>query len=246
MLPCEVCVRHRREVVRLAAACLAATLMACRAPKSPSLTAQGDPCLVGEPATEEARRTAICRREMNDLDALLRGGYVRDGLLHFRIGYDHDVQPLQKQAFQAAMSSWNRVSHVSGFVFEDTRTADIDFRLQRGASVLDPKAIQLDKEKCAGYMSAGSFIWYSRFNMAWVENDTQVPDAARIYAHELGHALNLDHNAHSDLMREGNAGTACRDLGTSILGDVRDEDARHARTCACDVRRNAARTPRRP
>jgi hypothetical protein len=239
-------VRHRRAVVRLAPACLAAMLMVDCRPKSPNFVAPGDPCLTSTPATQEEFRQAVCRQKVNDLDALLRGGEVRDGLVHFRIGYDHDIEPMQKQAFQAAMETWNRLSHVSGFVFEDTRTADIDFRLQRGASVLDRNHEQLDKDKCASYMSAGSFIWYSRLTMTWVESDSQVPNAARIYAHELGHALNLDHNPKSALMRKGSTGTACRDLGISILGDLHEDDAGRARTCACVVRRKAAETPRLP
>jgi hypothetical protein len=238
-------VSHRRAVVRLALACLAALLTVDCTPKSPLLTAQGDPCLAGEVPTDAEIKAAVCRPTVNDLEALLRGGYVGDGLVHFRIGYDHDVEALQKQAFHAAMEMWNRQSHISKFVFEDTHTADIDFRLQRGASVLHKNHKQLDIDKCASYLPAGSFIWYSRFNMTWV-SDSHIPDAARVYAHELGHALSLDHNPNSPLMRKGNTGTVCRDLGVSILRDLQEEDARRARICACRERRTAAKTPRDP
>jgi hypothetical protein len=240
-------VRRRRQVVSLVTACLGTALVISCAAKSAKLAGPDDPCALERPVTQgEPVTTNNCRPGMHDRDALLRGGFLRDGLVHFRIAYNWDVEPLQKRAFRKAMAMWNCHRRRTGFVFEDTTTAEVDFRLQRGAPAHLPDADEVEKKECSGYMSAGSYIWYSPKAMDWVKHDIDIPIAARIYAHELGHALNIWHKDGISVMREGDSGMACQHVGAVIVADIQDSDVLDAHTCACDVRRGAQTQPSAP
>jgi hypothetical protein len=229
-------VNLRRIAVCMVTACLAATLATACAAKRP--------------------RLLNCRPEMNDREALRFGGYLHDGLVHFRIAYDHDVDPVHQKAFQGAMAMWNAQSHMTNFVFEDAKSSIVDFRLQRGGPVHHREQLdEIEASTCASYESAGSYIWYSRTGMVWMESsedwleheipflfthDPEFVAAARIYAHELGHALNLDHKKGGvGLMREGDPKRGCREIGMSILSDLQPADALEARVCADHVRAEA-------
>lgn len=222
---------QRRYVVCVVAACLVATLAVACAARSMT------------------RQDATCRPRIDDDEGILRGDR-RGDFLYFRVGYASDVEPLQKKAFQAGMAMWNRHSQLTGFVFEDATSTDADFRLQRGAPPLPPNTQRtepIEKTDCAGFMTDGSFIWYSPPGMEWVRSDTDVANAARIYAHELGHGLNLKHKTGGrSVMHEGDLGTGCRDLATFILTDVQDSDARAAHRCGYGVRLKAQRQASAP
>jgi hypothetical protein len=175
-----------------------------------------------------------CRARLHADDPLLVGGYEANGLVHFRIAFDGDVEPLQKQAFEAGMAMWNRHSQTTGFVFEAHTTGNVDFRLQRGARHVPNGNEQTD---CTGYVSPGFFIWYSPEGMNWVKRDTDITAAARIYAHELGHLLNLCHKCGvTSLMREGDPDGLCRDWARTAPLDIPAEDLRDARICGLGAR----------
>ena len=179
-----------------------------------------------------------CRPRVHPNDAILTGGYTAsDSRLHFRIAYDHDVGPFQKKAFHQAMAMWNEHSRVTEVVFEETTTADVDFRLQRGASILLEDPAKVEQDKCSAYFSGGSYIWYSPANMDWVKTDADIPAAARIYAHELGHVLNVyDQEGRDSVMHGGDPQTSCQQLASVVLRDITVDDAERARRCAHGLR----------
>jgi hypothetical protein len=234
---------RRRPIVCMVAACLAAALSpACAARRgqqaTPLVPPQCDTCTQEKlEALKDAGQN--CRPKMHNEEGLLRG-YQRDGMLHFRIAFDADVDPLHKQALQAAMVMWNRRSDVTGFLFEDATTDVVDISLKRGmpsTPAADKDVEPVEETSCAGYRADGSYIWYSTTNTAWLKNKTDIVDAARIYAHELGHGLNLDHRANgTSVMRQGDATADCTDLARHIIADVQASDARDAHRCGCGVR----------
>jgi hypothetical protein len=242
----------RRSVVCVVAACpIAAIAIACSvsaasaarvAPRAQDW--QGDPCALERLETiikQEGWRS--CRPRMHPEEGLLRGE-LRGDFLHFRVGYVGKVAPLHKAAFKAGMAMWNRHSHITGFVFEEAASLeDADFRLEAGAPAMPPNAKEdepIEETSCAGYRTDGSHIWYSTTNTNWLMRDTDIPDAARIYAHELGHGLNLDHKTFgSSVMHQGDAGSDCRDLASVIIADVQESDANDAHRCGCAIRLKA-------
>jgi hypothetical protein len=251
----EVNVRQRRSVVCVVAACLLATLeVACAAGRKNVVTAD-DPCMLeAKERLDDAQKYVNCRRGMHPREALLHGGYVRDGRVRFRIAYDHDVEAVQRRAFQGAMALWNAHSHLTGFVFEDATSAIIDLRLQRGApgELAKWESDKLEADICTAYAPAGPYIWYSPTGMGWMKYTTSWPTAdidfllaydpefagmARIYAQEIGHALNIDHKPGKTVMREGHSTKLCRELGIHGLADIQQDDVRDARACGCSVRR---------
>jgi hypothetical protein len=261
-------VSKQRLIVCVVAACLAAGLAtACAAARATQLAKSGDPCMLDGASKKKPVTSPPCRESIYDTEAVLYGGDLRTGLVHFRIAYDHDVDPEHRKAFQGGMALWNAHSQKTGFVFEDATSATIDIRLQRGAPAyvkgerpdgkteIDKERIEKEEQaKCAEYVSTGSYIWYSRNilrqikpSMNWRDSDVErllLQDGAfrglaKIYAHELGHALNLDHKSTGDsLMRQGDEGQWCRDLGGSIIADIQPRDVQEAHDCACHVRRN--------
>jgi hypothetical protein len=276
----EVCVSKQRSIVCVVAACLLATLVSASAaqPAKPqNLTATvglEDPCMRDGPIQKnEVVKSKHCRPKMNPREGLVRGGYLQGGYVHLRIAYDYDVEDWQKKAFQGAMILWNRHKDVTGFVFEDTTSATIEFRFQRGApayltkdkktreDIVDEKRIdQAEETTCAEYVSTASYIWYSPKTMNWVANPTfwleqdtelllkteEFRALANIYAHELGHALRLAHREDGDgksVMLVGKTVKECRNKGVKVITDIQPEDAANARECACHVRR-AAQAPR--
>jgi hypothetical protein len=242
----------RRFVVCTVAACLlTAVAIACSArtasaargtPRAPDW--QGDPCAFERVETlVKQNGWTNCRPKLHPDEGLLRGE-LRGDFLHFRVGYVGKVDPLHWAAFKAGMAMWNRHSHITGFVFEEAASpADADFRLEAGAPAVPPNAKEgdpIEETSCAGYRTDGSHIWYSLTNTTWLTRDTDIPDAARIYAHELGHGLNLDHKTFgTSVMHEGNKGSDCRDLAGVILADVQDSDASDAHRCGCAIRLKA-------
>jgi hypothetical protein len=227
--------RQRRPVVSLAAACLVATLMVA----DTSTSGQGSSEKAGRSETSARAglpmkvpgKTDNCRPRMNPTESLRLGGYrTPDGKLHFKVVYEKNVQKIQKQAFQEAMAMWNRQSDVTRIVLEDGAPGDSDFELRRGAPA---SRRQVEALTCASYEPDGSYIWYSESAMDWVGPDpSTVHAAARIYAHEIGHALNVDHKEGLTVMREGNTQKYCEHLGSVILADVQPADADDVRDCA--------------
>lgn len=202
-----------------------------------------------------AQATAPCRPHdhVSDREPVPRGGVSRDGLVYFRVAYDHGVEPEHKKAFEGGMALWNAHRYSTGIAFELATSAIIDLRLQRGAPFY-PKAkisktvTEVDTEKmalveqttCAEYISAGPYIWYSRNILGHLQNaktwtnedvesllvhDRQFAALAKIYAHELGHALTISHNiTRKSLMGEGAADKYCweQDLPDMEPADVKD------------------------
>lgn len=193
------------------------------------------------PATPTTRDN--CRTTMNPTESLRVGGYrAPDGKLHFRVVYDDNVDVPQRMAFQRAMTMWNRYSAVTRIVLKESAARDADFRVRRGAPALR-SAVR--HSTCASYESNGSYFWYSETGMEWVLADLGA--AARIYAHEIGHALNLAHKDGYSVMREGTTVDNCYELGSSTLAEVQPADAEDVRRCAhaMHVGERPAQPPRR-
>lgn len=130
----------------------------------------------------------------------------------------------------------------------------------------EARIAEAEKNTCAEYVSTASSIWYSPKTMNWVTDPTvwlnydtewllkhetdhvgqEFKALVRIYAHELGHALRIDHKdkkiAGDSVMIEGEL-TDCRTKGLHIIKDIQTRDAEDARECACHVRREV-RAPR--
>jgi hypothetical protein len=223
-------VHQRHQVVGLAAVCLAALFVSCAAALD-----------------ETCAGPTGCRKGMNSCESLLRGGRQdKDGLVHFRIAYDYDVDPEQKEAFKAGMQMWNKYSKETGFEFEDAETNQYDFRLQKGA----PRHLQakdrdeLETKQCATYESLGSYIWYSPKGMELVIQKAAtkaagVKAAASAYAHELGHALNVCHKPESCLMRAGDSKEFCHVVAAKLPDDIPQDDRRDASICGRGARAQA-------
>jgi hypothetical protein len=232
---------QRHHVVGLLAVCLAGTIAlpgAARQDKTSSAAnlqnaeCQDGTCVEGE--------TPGCRKQVDRCDSLLRGGREERRVVYFRIAYDYDVDPLQKQAFQKGMEMWNRHSPTTGFMFEDAKADEQhDFRLQHGAPRHLQNRPELEKAECAAYASPGSYIWYSPQGMNWVMDDADIEAAGRVYAHELGHALNICHKPCSLLMRPGDSDKGCLALAARLPREIPKEDLRDARTCGHGARAKA-------
>jgi hypothetical protein len=252
---CEVTVSKQRFVVCVVAACLVATLAPACA----------------------AKATGPCRKRVYPREPVLRGGDSRDGLVYLRVAYDHDVEAEHRKAFEGGMALWNAHRYTTGFAFELAPASIIDLRLQKGApayvkeerpdglTVIDTDRMdRTEQVKCAEYVSTGSYIWYSPNILNQLQrptnwqnddvefllvHDREFAGLAKIYAHELGHALNIGHTTtRSSLMREGDDHKWCRDQGMTVLADMQPADISDARDCAWGVRKNP-RTPgakRRP
>jgi hypothetical protein len=233
-------VHQRHHVVGIAAVCLSglfAISIAASQDKLPGAIILDQSCSrkpsfgPGDP-----KPTLGCKSDVDKGDSLLRGGREINGLVHFRIGYDSKVDDLQKQAFKLAIRMWNKHRETTKFVFEDTSTGTPDFRLVEGA----PQP-ELERDECAGYMSEGSYIWYSTLNMSWVTRETHLEAAARVYAHELGHALNICHKSASPLMRAGELNEPCEVRAAIVLPDIPEDDVRDAWICGLGARTEARR-----
>lgn len=230
----------RRFVVCMVAACLVGALApACAARQTPSATVC-DPCQLEKvKVLIEQKKLVDCRQRSAD-EGLLRG-YLRNGRVHFRIAFEEGVDDLHIQAFQAAMAMWNRRSALTGFVLvEATPNMPPDISLRKiDKPVATDEGGQKDAGRnCATYANLGSYIWYSPMNAEWLKNEADLPTAARIYAHELGHALGLAHQPvdKTSIVREGNPNALCRAIATALPDEVTTFDAENAYRCGCRLR----------
>ena len=187
----------------------------------------------GQAAPDKAAPAGNCRGAINPAESVRFGGYrSNDGKLQFRIAYDRSVTPFHEEAFQKAIAMWNRYTDLTGIVLEDRTRGDADFRVQLGAP---PRRRGVESTTCASYESNGSFIWISALAMTEIVQARDVQAAARIYAHELGHALNVRHKTGQSVMVEGDPQAGCLDLGTKILTEVQRADAEDVLKCAHSV-----------
>jgi hypothetical protein len=243
-------VNRRRSIVCVVAACLGAALgPACAAKKdrfTPVLPASETLDWRGDACTQERLDKFVtqspqdnCRPKIHPDEGILRGSLDGD-FRYFRIHFDRSVPKRHREVFHAAMGMWNRQSHVTGFVFDDEPSAKAaDFRVTRGLPSPPPNAgadQPTEMTICSGFRTDKSSIWYSQNTFHWVKTDADVAAAARIFAHELGHGLNIDHKTSSSVMRQGNPETYCDVLARSMLMDVQEYDARDAFRCGCGIR----------
>jgi hypothetical protein len=232
-------VNQRRSVVCVVAACVVATLTVSSAARQAQSPWKCDPCQLEEIKNlTKQEGEPDCRPIVGDT-GLVRG-YLRDGLVHFRVEYIDPIGELHQTAFQTAMDMWNAQSHVTGFVFEKAQPKGIvDFHLKAGPPKIPPttKAGKPnEKTSCSGYMA--SYIWYSRKNKYWLQKEADVANGARAYAHELGHALGLGDytGAEPSVMRAGDKSKPCHEVVAGLPTKVQDSDAKAARRCGCKAR----------
>jgi hypothetical protein len=176
---------------------------------------------------------ATCRQVANPVEAVCspvpRG---KDGLIRYTVFFNTDDRS-QIDAFVLAMDMWNCYSSVTGIRFDKTSNkSKAHLQLQRGIKSGDPA-----NRACAAYEPGGSYILFSAPLMDWAGSSPKI--AARVYAHELGHALALCHfpreNEASSIMHEGPE-QECRKVAENQLTDVRLTDAELAHKCAKGVR----------
>jgi hypothetical protein len=244
----EVDMRQRHHVVGLAAVCLNGLFaISCAARLvTPPSTADLQPPLYADKSCSEGP-TPGCRAEVERCDSLLRGGHEVDGVVHFRIAYDHDVDRRQKEAFKMGMEMWNKRSQTTRFVFEDAATDPHpnvdpnhhDFRFQRGAPRHLPDRLVLEETKCTAYASPGSYIWYSPKSMKKVLRKVGIKGAAAAYAHELGHALNVCHKPKSPLMSVSAPDELCHVRAAKLPHEIPEGDVKDAGLCGHGARTNA-------
>jgi hypothetical protein len=233
-------VSKQRYVVCVVAACLVTALApACAAGQTPLATAC-DPCqLERVKGLIEEKGLIDCRLRSAD-EGVLRG-YLRDGRVHLRIRFEEGVDPLHTQAFQAAMAMWNRWSPLTGFVLDEATVdmlPDISLRKIENPAATAQGGQQDAKVNCATYANQGSYIWYSPTNAEWLKNEADLPAAARIYAHELGHALGLAHQPvdKTSIVRGGDPNALCRDVAKALPDEVPKFDAENVYRCGCRLR----------
>lgn len=172
-----------------------------------------------------AQLRANCRGTLNPQESVRYGGYVGgDGKMHFTIGYAGNVPGFQIEAVQNAINQWNSVSDTSGIVLEETGGSP-DIYIQKNSFMM---------EGCAAYNPASSSIQYSEANMAWA-NGGNPALAGRVFAHEIGHALGIDHKSGPSVMVEGSSYMNCLDVATELLSDPTSGDAEDARDCASNA-----------
>jgi WD40 repeat protein len=172
---------------------------------------------------------AVCRPIVNPAELLFSRGRQQGDTLYFTVAY-RDVDTRQRQAMQLALRMWNAHSETTGFAFEESneiRKADVLLSSRRQASSRTTA--------CVAYEPAGSLIRYVDRLMSWVEPGGDIR-AARVYAHQLGHALGLMHLPGDSVMREGpESERSCREVATT-LPDITASDALRARECNRRIR----------
>jgi predicted GNAT family acetyltransferase len=129
------------------------------------------------------------------------------------------------------------------------------------SEINEVKMNDAEANKCAEFVADGPYIWYSpnllRFldltkpgqTEKWLEQDVRVlmktdrqfRMLAKMYAHELGHMLAIDHNrVTTGLMRKGAADKMCWE---QELADMQDADAEVATACVWRERNDPQRRP---
>ncbi len=155
-------------------------------------------------------------------DSIRSSGYVgTDGKVHYTLAYASGVTSEQIDAFHDAINYWNTWSGTSGIVLEDSGGSGGDFVVKAVAGI----------STCAEYVPGASIIRYEPSSMAFASFDR--PMAAFIYAHELGHALGIDHHGGWSVMNEPQwPGDCYHEAQTQAPQTVQESDASDARGCA--------------
>ncbi len=166
-------------------------------------------------------RASNCRSH-ESYESIVHGGYVGgDGKVHYEVSYESNVTGDQIDIFHQAMNYWNARSDETGIWLDDVSGNYAgDFRFKKRPP---------GTGYCADYIRESSDIFYDELQMSWAPNNPDI--AARLYAHELGHALGLDHKGYGSIMYDGNALQTCEQKGYD-MGDVTSDDASDVRDCA--------------
>jgi hypothetical protein len=178
---------------------------------------------------------AVCRQVANPVEAICSPVPAgTDDIVRYTV-FLNSKDTVQIAAFTLAMDMWNSRSELTGVKFEktsDKKTAQLQF--QKGQQSNNP-----GDRACAAYDPASSLIWYTAGQMRWAADSPRT--AAKVYAHELGHALALCHlprEGHStSIMHDGpEQEMDCQKVAEDELGDISLVDAQNAQICAAKVR----------
>jgi hypothetical protein len=175
-----------------------------------------------------------------------------DDKRHFGVYFRKGVRKFMRVAILSAMGKWNARSDETRVVFEETSEAVADIKVQFGAfqkseiksecgKELSSEARKVcraareseDNKACALYDTRRRVVWYMKSNdwKKWNEIDTQA--VVRLFSHELGHVMNLDHKFDDyTIMREGDLSKDCGTIAAKILSEIQDADVADAKECA--------------
>jgi hypothetical protein len=187
-----------------------------------------------------------CKAGVHHDDPLVSKGLKIEGLVHLRVDYVDGVEDRHKQAFRLAIEMWNTHRRATGFVFRVSTEANPDLLLKKGAPRDLANWEAMEDTQCAAYMTGRATIWYAPRYMDVVIEREGIDAAARIYAHELGHVLNICHKAQSLLMRDGDPNEWCHERAAKMPGEIPPDDIRDARVCGFTLwEREHKQKPRR-